>query len=160
MNTLDISIKIYELSNYNKSLREELGDRELLKMIREFSKYILRLYIFLITEEINSNRYKGEWEPKDDEEYQKYLGVVPKGNLLEYLEESLECRKVGYKFVIRVNPKSKYPGSNIPLTKVLKAVEYGTSKFNARPILVRVKRTISDNMIDLWRGFLTMKGVI
>lgn len=160
MSSIDIRINIKELLEYNESLRSEIGDRVLIKIIKEFSDYVLRLYFFSIREATYSNRYKGKWEPKDEEGYIEYLGVTPVGDILEYIEEALESKRIGYKFIIRINPHYKYPKSKLFLSKVVRAIDAGTTKFNSRPILRKIIRQIENNMIDLWRGFLTMKGVV
>lgn len=129
-------------------------------MIESFSKYVMNLYGMLIEEAINSNRYKGIWEPVNEEGYKEYLGTEPTGDILYYIKEAFEVKKIGYNFIIRLNPRSRYPNSRLPLSRVVLAIDNGTSKFNARPILRKIIKQINHHMIDLWKGFLKMKGVI
>lgn len=160
MNSLDIKINIKKLTDYSASLRRTIDKKTLLLIIESFSKYVMNLYGVLIEESVNSNRYNGIWEPLDDEGYKEYLGIEPTGNILSYIKEGFECKKIGYNFIISINPKMKYPGSKFSLKRVVTAIEYGTSKFNARPILRRIVNNINRHILDLWRGFLKMKGVI
>lgn len=160
MSSLDIKISIKKLSNYSASLDRSRKKKTLLLMIESFAHYILHLYLSMIEESINSRRYRGKWEPVEDEGYIEYLGVTPETNILYLIQEALEVKKIGNYFYVRVNPHYLYPGTRIPLIRILKAIEYGTSKFNARPIMSKSAREISRHIMDLWRGYLTMKGVI
>lgn len=160
MTSLDIKINIKKLSDYSASLDKDTKKKTLLLMIESFSNYILRLYGSMIEEAINSRRYKGKWEPVEEEGYLDYLGVTPKVNILYLIEEALEVKKIGSNFLIRINPYYRYPGTDIPLVRVLRTIENGTSKFNARPIMSKIVVQIRSNILDLWRGYLMMKNII
>jgi len=160
MSNFDIRISIKKLSNYSASLDNTEDKKTLLLMIKSFSYYISNLYLRLIEESINSRRYNGDWEPVEDKEYKNYIGTVPTTDILYVIGDALEVVKIGHNFVVRVSPKYKYPGTNIPLIRVLRAIEYGTSKFNARPLLAKNSQHINRRILDLWRGYLMMKGVI
>lgn len=160
MNSLEIRINITKLKNYSATALRTVEEKTLLTMIESFSKYVMNLYGMMIEESINSNRYKGQWEPVDDEGYKEYLGTEPVGDIISLIQDAFEVRKIGYNFIIRINPKKKYPGSKIPLERVILAIDHGTSKFNSRPILRRITNQIRSHILDLWRGYLLMKGVI
>lgn len=160
MSNLDIKININDLLDYSASLGSTIEKKTLLKMIKSFSKYVLELYGRLIEEAIYSRRYKGRWEPVDEEGYQEYLGVTPVEDIITLMRDALESRKIGYYYVIRFKPTYRYPGTRLPLTRVLRAIDRGTSKFNARPIFSKIIREINSHMYDLFRGYLKMKGVI
>lgn len=160
MNALDIKINIKKLTDYSESLKSTVDDDTLLLMIKSFAKYIRVMYGCLIEEAIYSKRYKGKWEPTEEEGYLEYLGTTPKIHIIYLIEEALEVKKVGTNFMVRINPHYKYPGSRLTLLKVLRAIESGTSKFNARPILAKEARKINRNIKPLWRGYLKMKGAI
>lgn len=160
MNSLEIKININRLMDYSASLKRTIDEKTLLSMIKSFSIYVMNLYGLLIEEAINSNRYKGLWEPIEDEGYREYLGTDPTGDILLYMKESFEVKKIGYNFIISINHKKKYPGSKLLLYRVVLAIDNGTSKFNSRPILRKIISQINHHIIDLWRGFLKMKGVI
>lgn len=160
MTNFDIKINIRKLSRYISPSPEEDIDKIILKMIESFAHYVLNLYGQMIEESINSRRYRGKWEPVDDPEYVEYLGVSPSTEIIYLIQESLEVEKIGYNFVVRFNPYYKYPGTKIPLIRVLRAIENGTSRFNARPILAKSAIEIRKSLLDLWKGYLTMKGVI
>lgn len=160
MANLDIRINIKELSKYGMTISNISDRKSLLPIIGSFSQYIRSLYIAMIKEAINSRRYKGKWEPVEEKGYLEYLGITPESDILDLIRESLESRKIGYNFIIRVNPDYRYPGTDIPLSRVLRAIESGTSKFNARPILSKISRKINSSMKELWKSYLAMKGVI
>lgn len=156
----DIKININELKDYSAFLHKSVKKRTLLTMIESFSYYVRELYLDYIKKAIFSRRYKGNWEPVDEEGYLEYLGVTPQEHIFSLIKDALEVKKKGYNFVIRFNPHYDYPGTKIPLIKVLRAINYGTSKFNARPAFRGIANDIEDNIVDLWRGYLTMKGVV
>lgn len=160
MNNLDIKVPVKKLLDYSASLKSTIPEETLLLMIESFSHYVKRLYFNLICEAVNSRDYKGNWEPIDDEGYQEYLGMTPEGNILDSIEDALEVRKIGYNFIVRFNPNYLYPNSRIRLLKVLRAIDSGTSDFNARPIFRKIIANIRDNILVLWRVFLSMKGVV
>lgn len=159
MTSLDIKISTRELSEID-NLPKRLSDKRLLRVtISDFSRYIRRLYLAMIEEAISSRRYRGQWEPIDDKGYIEYLGVTPSIPILELINDAIESQRVGYNFYIRIQPKYKYPGSNLYLVDVLRAIDNGTAKFNARPIFKKIVRELNQSMISLWRGYLAMKGV-
>lgn len=155
--SISISATMIATSIASKGLSKD--DKVIMNTILSFAEYIRRLYLKLIEEDMNSNRYRGNWEPSEDKGYQEYLGVIPKYNILELLDNSLEIKKIGYTIYVRINPYMKYPGSRRSFLDVLRAIEYGTSDFPARPILAKNAREIQKNVLRLWKGFLMMKGV-
>lgn len=160
MTNFDIKINIRKISNYSGLSNNRRTRKTLLLMIESFSQYVLELYGRLIEEAIYSRRYKGNWEPVEEEGYREYLGIKPTRNILYSIRESLEVKKIGYHFIVRFNPSYRYPGTKIPFIRVLRAIENGTSDFNARPIISKIVVQLRSNLLDLWRGYLTMKGVI
>lgn len=160
MSNLDIKININKLMDYSESFGITKNKKILLKIIRSFAEYVLQFYGRLITEAIYSNRYKGKWEPVDDPEYVDYIGTTPVEDILVVMKDALEVKKIGYYFVIRFKPNYKYPGSKLLLSRVLRAIDSGTTKFHARPIFTRIIRDINKNLYALYKGYLTMKKVI
>lgn len=160
MSSLEIKVNVRVLEDYSKKFFDKIEKKTLLKIIKAFSEYLLELYGSLIEEAVNSNRYKGQWEPVDDEGYKEYLGTEPTGDILYYIKDALEVKKIGYNFIIRIDPKKKYPGSNLSVERVVLALDNGTLKFSARPILKKIIRQIRSHIKELFRGFLKMKGAI
>ena len=115
--------------------------------------------MLMIEESIYSNRYKGEWEPVHDEEYVKYINTTPSEDILYLIKDAMEIREVKDNIIIRINPKYRYPGSKLYLIEVLRAIDNGTSKFNARPILKGIVRQINFELPRLWKNYLKKKGV-
>jgi len=146
--------------DYSESLDDTIDKKTLVLMIKSFSEYVLELYGRLLVEAIYSNRYKGKWEPVDDDGYKEYIGVTPVEDMTLLMRDALEAKKIGYYCMVRFNPRYMYPGTRIPLSKVLRAIDSGTSKFNARPIFSKIIREINSNIYDLFKGYLLMKGVI
>lgn len=159
MTSLDIKINIKKLSNYSAS-SDRVKRKKTLLVIESFSRYVANLYLSMIEEAINSRRYKGNWEPVDDPGYIEYLGVTPETNIIYLIRDALEVKKIGNNFYVRFDPHYKYPGTKLSLIKVLRAIENGTSKFNARPIFSKIVKEINSHILSLWKGYLAMKGVI
>lgn len=161
MTNLDIKIEINILLYYSRPWESTVGKKTLLMMMKPFAEYIRVLYLRSIREAMKSPRYKGKWEPRDEEGYLGYLGVDTFSDDISMLmEEALEVKKIGKNYFIRFNPYYKYPKSSLSLIRVLRAIEHGTSDFSARPILVKCKRNIQRNLRELWIGYLTLRGVI
>ena len=160
MSNLDIRIDIKKFSHMNKSLAKNLEDDVLELLVKSFADYILRLYFRMIEESINSRRYKGNWEPIEDKSYLEYLGTTPVSDILICIREALKIKKIGYNFVVTFDDRYNYPGSRIPLVQVLRAVDSGNKEINARPIFRNITYPIQGNLTKLWKGYLTMKGVL
>lgn len=160
MSNFDIRINIRNLTNYTLKSGISTNKKTILLMIEDFSYYIRNLYLLSLEESINSKRYKGKWEPIEEKGYIEYLGVTPKVPIMSLIEDSMEVKKVGYNFIVEINPKYKYPGSKLPLVKVLRAIDRGTSDFNSRPIFNKIISEMRRRVMDLWRGYLLKKGVI
>lgn len=160
MISFDIRININKIKNYSKTLRPTVDDETLSLMISSFSTYVKNLYGRMIEEAMNSRRYRGKWEPVDDPNYVEYIGTKPEVPIIDLLGEALEVKRVGYNYIIRIDPRYKYPGSKLTLLHVVRSIENGTSDFHARPILYKVSKDIQRRIFDLWRGFLLMKRVI
>ena len=95
MDSLEIKINIKKLTDYSASLKRTIDEKTLLLMIESFSKYVMNLYGVLIEEAINSNRYKGVWEPIEEKGYLEYLGTKQTGEILLYMREAFEVKKIG-----------------------------------------------------------------
>lgn len=159
MTNLEIKINIRKLRN-DRKVQKYKDEKSFTLLVEHFAKYIARLYVDLIEKAIESHQYKGKWEPVDDEEYIKYLGTEPKKNIIVLIKEAMEVKKVGYNFIVRINPYYRYPDSDLTLLQVLRAIDNGTSKFPARPIFNKIVRSLNNQLLRLWRGYLTKKGVI
>lgn len=160
MKDYEVIIKIDRLLHYSASLKPDISNETLLMIIRSFSSYVRDMYKAMILEFIYSKKYKGSWEPVEEEGYIEYLGVPPSDTDIVYLMyEALEIREIKNNIIIRFDPKYLYPGSRIPLIKVLKAIDNGTSKFNARPVLRPIVRQLNSSIPELWRLYLKQRGV-
>lgn len=160
MNNFEIRINIKTLASYSSALRRDIGEEKFNRLVLSYAKYLRNIYLGMIEESIYNTKYEGQWEPSSDEAYQKYLGTTPVKNTVELLSSSIEIVKSGYTIAIRINPNLKYPGSNLSIVQVIKSLEYGTSKFNARPIFRTILRKMQGNILSLWRSYLTKKGII
>lgn len=160
MTNFDIRLNIPRLAANTIRLGSRLDDKELNIVVGAFAAYLRELYGLMVEEAINSNRYKGEWEPRDDEGYQEYIGTKPTTSMITLISRSLYVKKRNREYIVTFDERKRYPGSKLTIFRVLKAIEYGTSKFNARPMMVKITRKLNRNLLSLWKGFLTMKGVI
>lgn len=159
MNNYEVRINIGKLLHYSSISKSKVDNETLLMLINSFSLYIKKTYISMIYESIYSRRYKGEWEPVDDLGYLDYLGTTPSDDIFELIYDAMEIRSIKQNIVVRITPSYRYPGSKHTLLAVLNAIDNGTSKFNARPILKSIVRYIQYNLSRLWRIYLRQKGV-
>lgn len=160
MTNLDIRINIRELTDYSATLEDKIDRKTLLLIMKSFSKYVAALYVKMIEEAINSRRYKGKWEPITEEGYIEYLGTSPKVDIFYLIEEAMVVDKIGSNFIVRIDPHYEYPDSDLRLIDVVRAIDNGTSKFNARPLFIRIVSKLRSHITDLWKGYLAMKGIV
>lgn len=130
-------------------------------LLSEFSKYIANIYAKQIVDAINTQRYSGSWEPLSKE----YLEFKRKNNLstktweaTELLKNSIGVWRLKDHYVVGVKRNVVYPGSNVPVYKVIRCLEFGTSKMPARPLFMPIKRSISGNIRNYWNRFLEERG--
>lgn len=154
---LEIKISIAQLQRYEI---DETNKKKHLMIMESFAHYIRRLYLRLLRDEMDSNRYKGQWEPIHDLNYIEYLKVIPNRDIYSIIKDALKVEKVGNYFIVRIDGYYKYPGSSRYLEDVLSVIEYGNSKVDARPIMRKSIRFIDMNMDRLYKGYLSMRGVI
>lgn len=159
MISYEIKIDISRLLHYSEFLKSHISNETLLMLIKSFSEYVRDLYLLMIEEEIFSNRYKGRWEPIEDKEYLKYIGTIPTNHIMSIIEDAIEIRKIKQSIIVRIDPEYLYPGSKIRLLMVLRAIDNGTSKFNARPLFKSIVRQLNSSLPSLWKNYLRKKGV-
>lgn len=160
MISYEIKINIPRLLHYSAVLKPHISNETLIMIIKSFSNYVRDLYLAMIEEAVYSRRYKGDWEPIDEEGYLEYLGTTPSdSHILSLMVDAIEIREIKKNIIIRFDPKYYYPDSKLPLVKVLKAIDNGTTKFNARPILKSIVRELNTSLPSLWKSYLKKKGV-
>ena len=160
MTNLDIRVDTKKLTKYLRASKSSVDEETMMKLVEKFSSYLRSLYLQLIYEEIHNRRYRGHWEPVTEIGYLEYLDTTPTIDIYDLIEEALEVSKVGSNFLVRFRPSYRYPGSRRPLILVLRAIECGTTDFNARPLLYKCVKSIESHMYDLWKGYLAVRGVI
>lgn len=159
MNSLSIKLKVRELS---EEFPSKIEKRTRIKLMDSFAEYIKNLYIRSLEDQMYSSRYKGNWEPVEDLGYLEFIGDTPEENILDIIISNIEVKKSLAYHQIRIDPHVRYPKkkSKLTLLRVLNAIEYGTSKFNARPIFRSVISSIDEDIAILWRSYLFRKGVL
>lgn len=138
------------------------GSREKEKLLGQFAKYIAEIYRDELIAAINSQRYKGQWEPLSKEylEYKRRHGLSDKTwEATELLKNSISAYRSNNKWVVGINPYIKYPGTKTYVYKVARWMEYGTSNMPARPLFRPVKKLITSRMRKYWHAFLISKGI-
>jgi hypothetical protein len=136
------------------------SSREITSLIPEFCTYLLKEYARLVSQELSHfNRYKNhKWE-EYGESFKKYMtehGMPTELPLDEsFFLEHFTCKQYKYQILLEVDARKpiskKYPTSILPY---LKAVEYGTTAFPARPLLVSVRQTIEKSLQYYWDSFI------
>lgn len=160
MDRLDIRVNIKSIMDYSESLKKDLSEETILSLIEQFSLFLVDIYLMFIQDSMCSRVYKGKWEPVDDENYLKYIGTTPQEHIYDSIKSSMSSKKIGNNYIVGIDQSKKYKGSKLSLVQVINAIEYGTSKFNARPIFRKILTTIRKDILDLWRGYLTLKNII
>lgn len=161
---MDIRIQVDDYKHWAPGSRlARRGSTDYSSLLTAFSRFIADLYVEELVDAINSQRYKSQWEPLTESylEYKKANGLST--NIWEatsLLKESITFYKSGNSYVVGVNRSLKYPGSNVPVYKVIRWMEYGTSRMPARPLFGPVKRRLEKNMRMLWEEFLIRNGVL
>ena len=133
------------------------------KLLTAFSRRICEIYVKELVDAINSQRYKGKWEPlsKSYLEYKRANGLSTKiWEATSLLKESITYYRSGNSYVIGVNRRLMYPGSRVPVYKVIRWMEFGTSRMPARPLFMPVKRKLERNMRMYWGEFLRERGLM
>lgn len=126
-------------------------------LLDDFAKYIANIYRDQVVEAINSQRYRGTWEPLSPEyaEFKRKKGLSTKiWEATKYLKESIDVWRLRDYYVVGVKRNVMYPNSKTPVYKVVRWLEFGTSKIPARPLFMPIKRSISSNIRTYWDKFL------
>lgn len=158
---LDIRIQVDDYRHWAPGSRLARENPDYKTLLSAFSKKIADLYVKELVEAIESQRYKSRWEPLTPSylEYKKSQGLST--NIWEatsLLKESITYYRSGNSYVVGVNRRLKYPGTHVFVYKVIRWMEYGTSKMPARPLFGPVKRKLERNMRRLWEEFLLERG--
>ena len=159
---MDIKIQVDEYRKWAPGSRLATRDGDYRSLLTAFSKRIADLYVEELVKAINTQRYKSRWEPLTPEylAYKKSQGLST--NIWEatsLLKDSITVYRSGNSYVVGVNRSLRYPGTNVLVYKVIRWMEYGTSRMPARPLFMPVKRRIESNMRVYWESFLLERGV-
>lgn len=139
------------------------GNEEYEKLVGKFAKYIADIYREELINAIDTQRYAKRWEPLSPEylEWKKSQGLSEKTwEATGLLRESIGVWRSNDKYVVGVKRDVKYPDSNVPVFRVIRWLEFGTSKMPARPLFMPVKRLLSSRMRKYWEEFLEREGVL
>lgn len=156
---MNIRIQVQDYQNWSPGIRMAQGEER--KLLTAFSHRIAEYYVKELVNAINSQRYKGRWEPlsKDYLDYKIKAGLSPKiWEATSLLKESITYYRSNNSYVIGINPRKMYPNSKVPLYKVCRWMEFGTSRMPARPLFLPIKRKLTRNMRKLWNEFLAENG--
>lgn len=161
---MDIKIQVDDYKNWAPGSRlATRGGEDYRSLLTAFSKKIADLYVEELVRAINTQRYKSRWEPLTPEylEYKRSHGLST--NIWEatsLLKDSITVYRSGNSFVVGVNRTLRYPGSKVLVYKVVRWMEYGTSRMPARPLFMPVKRRLEKNMRKYWEEFLIERGYL
>jgi hypothetical protein len=131
-------------------------------LLGEFAHYIADIYRDELVLAIETQRYKSKWEPLDPKylAWKKSQGLSTKvWESTSLLKDSITAYRSNNKWVVGINPRVKYPGSGVPVYKVARWLEYGTSVIPARPLFRPVKQLVQGRMRKYWDRFLLSKGI-
>lgn len=161
--SMDIKLQYDDYKSWAPGSRLSRNPVDYSSLLTAFSRKIADLYVEELVEAINSQRYKSRWEPLTESylQYKKDNGLST--NIWEassLLKDSITFYRSGNSYVIGVNRNLKYPGTNVPVMKVIRWMEFGTSRMPARPLFTPIKRKLERNMRNLWEEFLRERGEI
>lgn len=161
MPSMHIKIQVTQ-QDWRPASRMAKGSKEKEKLLGQFAHYIADIYRDELVRAINTQRYAGKWEPlnKDYVAWKRSQGLSTKiWESTEMLKRSITVYRSNNKWVVGINPRIKYPGSNVSVYKVARWLEYGTSRMPARPLFRPVKQLITGRMRKYWNTFLLSKGI-
>lgn len=155
---MPMSIYIQNLeSQWRPASRMAKGNEEQEALLGKFAKKIALIYADEIVKSIESQRYKSKWEPLSG----PYLEYKKRNNLstniweaTSLVHDSIGVWRSNDKYVVGIKRDVKYPGSNVPAYRVIRMLEFGTSKMPARPLFMPVKRLINSRLRKYWEEFL------
>lgn len=150
-------------TQWRPASRMARGKAEQERLLGKFAKRIAQVYVEELINAINSQRYRGQWEPLSPEylEWKKQNGMST--NIWEatsLIKDSIDTWRNNDMYVVGIKRKIKYPDSNIPAFRVIRWMEFGTSKMPARPLFLPVKRLINSRLRKYWEEFLMEEGVL
>lgn len=137
--------------------RMSRGNPEQEALVGKFARKIAVIYANEIINAIDSQRYASKWEPLSPEylQWKKDNGLSDKiWEATSLAKDSIGVWRSNDKYVVGIKRDVKYPGSNIPAYKVIRMLEFGTSKMPARPLFMPVKKLISGRMRNYWNEFI------
>lgn len=144
-------------SEWRPASRMARGKEEQEALLSKFAKKIALIYADEVVKAIESQRYKHKWEPLSEDylEYKKRNGLST--NIWEatsLVHDSIGVWRSNDRYVVGIKRDVKYPESNVPAYRVIRMIEFGTSKMPARPLFMPVKRLINSRLRGYWREFL------
>lgn len=157
---MSIYIQVHS-TQWRPASRMARGNAEQERLLGKFAKYIANIYVEELVKAIDSQRYKGRWEPLSPE----YLEWKKQNNMstniweaTSLVRDSIGTWRNNDVYVVGIKRNVKYPGSNIPAFRVIRWMEFGTSKMPARPLFLPVKRLINSRLRRYWEEFLIEEG--
>jgi hypothetical protein len=139
------------------------GKAEQERLLGKFARRIAQIYADELVKAINSQRYKGRWEPLSPEylEWKKANNMSTKiWEATSLLKDSIGVWRSNNRYVVGIKRNIKYPDSNVPVYRVARWMEFGTSKMPARPLFLPVKKLINSRLRTYWTEFLLEEGVL
>lgn len=148
--------------NWKPALVIARKDPDKQKLLGQFAHYIADIYVEELVDAVNSQKYEGKWEPLTPEykAWKVSQGLSSKiWEATSLLKDSISVWRSGSAWVVGIEKNIRYPGSNVPVYKVARWMEYGTSRMPPRPLFRPVKDHIQRNMRSHWNDFLRSKGI-
>lgn len=129
---------------------------------RKFSKFIAEKMVKLLVSAITTQRYKSRWEPLTPSyiEFKRHNGLSL--NIWEatgMIKNHIVSYKYNSSYIIGINPRAKYPGSDLHLLQVAKWMEFGNSRIPARPLFQPIVNYMKRNIRKYWDEFLRGRSV-
>jgi hypothetical protein len=149
-------------TEWRPASRYAKDDEELRKLLGKFAHRISKIYAKEVVKAIESQRYKSRWEPLSPSyiEYKKKNHLSDKiWEATSLVHDSIGVWRSNKRYVVGIKRNVRYPGSNIQAYKIIRMLEFGTSKMPARPLFMPIKRMINKNLREYWEEFLLEEGI-
>ena len=146
---LDITIRISDSQNYLEKDKKDI-------LARNFAVYIKNLYIERVLESLKSGRYRGKWEPTNEDyiNFKTSKGLPEKLDIEGLIKNTIGVYKIKDYYVVGLDRYRMYPKTTTLLQQIIRWLEFGSSKNPARPLLSPVRNDIDKNLKIYWGIFL------
>jgi len=127
-----------------------------------FAEHIADVYSGELVRAIETQRFHYNWDDLSVTyfEYKKKKSFSTRiWERTGLLKKSITYWREEDKWVVGIDKYLRYPDTNVPVYKVCRYMEYGTSKMPPRPLFRPLQRYISRHIRRFWRRYASEVGI-